>query len=184
MSLALANQYAKALLAAVSEPRSAVTPEEALRQLTAFEQLVKSSRELRTALLSPAIDLASKSKAIARLGEKLGLSPVVRNFLLVVVRRRRIAILDGIRAMFQTQMDERNGVVRALVAAARDLTNEERAALNARLEKRTGRKVLCDFTVDPALLGGVSVRMGSTVLDGSVAGRLETLRRKLVGQIH
>lgn len=181
MSRAVANQYAKALLAIVSEPGAGVTPEEALRQITGFERLVGSSRELRTVLLSPAIDHAAKVKALSRLGAALGLSPLVRNFLQVVIRRRRIALLDEIRAMFQAQMDERNGVVRALVSAARELGGEERGALETRLEKHTGKKVLCDYAVDPALLGGVSVRIGSTVLDGSVAGRLETLRRRLAG---
>jgi F-type H+-transporting ATPase subunit delta len=179
MSRAVANQYAKALLAAVSGPGAAISPEEALRQLTACERLIASSRELKAALLSPAIDQAGKTKALSRLGGRLGLSPLVGNFLQVVIRRRRIALLGAIRGMFQAQVDERNGVVRALVSAARELSGEQRAALGARLERRTGKRVHCEFALDPALLGGVSVRMGSAVLDGSVAGRLEVLRRRL-----
>ncbi len=106
MSLAVANQYAKALLEVVDKPGSELAPENVLEQLEAFEALLAESREFRLALLSPAISPAQKSKVLARLCGLIGLSPVIRNFLNIVTSHRRMALLSAIRAQFRSRLDE------------------------------------------------------------------------------
>jgi len=182
MSLAVANQYAKALLEVVGKPGSKLSAETALAQLQDFEALITASPELRVALLSPALTNEQKEKAIARLGGMIGLDPVVKNFLNVVAGHRRIPLLSAIRRMFRTQLDEQLGIVRAKVAAARELNAAQKSAIEAGLAVTAGGGLRCSYTVDGALLGGLKVKIGSKVLDGSVRGQLDSLRRRLAAE--
>jgi F-type H+-transporting ATPase subunit delta len=183
MPLAVTNQYAKALLAVVSKPGSTLGAEQALEQLGAIEALIQGCPELRVALLSPAISGAQKKAAIERLGGMLGLHALMKNFWNVVTSHRRIPLLASIRQAFQAQLDEQLGIARAEVTAARALNQEQRTGLEAKLAARIEKKSLrCAYTVDEGLLGGLTVRIGSRVLDGSVRGELESLRRRLVAQ--
>jgi F0F1-type ATP synthase delta subunit len=87
-NLAVANQYAKALLEAVSQPGSGIGSEEALSQLAGFSAILKESRELRGILLNPAVPHEQKTRTLARLGEMAGMHGFVKNFLFVVTRHR------------------------------------------------------------------------------------------------
>ena len=182
MSLAVANQYAKALLEVVEKPSSDLAPESALEQLDAFEALLAESREFRVALLSPAVSSTQKGKVIARLGGMIGLSPVVKNFLNVVTSHRRIALLPSIRIQFRSHLDEQLGIVRAKIAAARELSAAQKSSLESGLAGSVKGSLRCTYAVDGTLLGGVTVQIGSKVLDGSVRGQLDSLRRRLVAE--
>lgn len=179
--LAVANQFAKALLE-VAQRRGGVTgSEEVLEQVGWFVEMFHASRELRTALLSPAVEQQAKARVIERLCRSLGAGPAVRNFLYVVTRHRRLGQLDEIRARYQALLDESAGIERAQVSAAQPLSEGQRAALEAQLERVTGKQVRCGYVVDEGLVGGVSVKIGSTMYDGSVRGQLGRLRRRLAG---
>lgn len=179
MSLAVAKQYAQALAELVFAPNSAASAERVGAELRALEELTRSSAELRTILLSPAVPPARKRAVIARLTDPLGLSRLVRNFLFVVIDRRRIGLLGRIREAFERLVDEREGILRAKVQAAAELRAEQRAQLEEALARLTGRQVRSEYAVDEELLGGLVLRLGSTVYDGSLRGRLEALRRRL-----
>jgi len=180
MSLAIANRYARALVDVVLDPSMGVDPQKAAEQLRAMEELVADSPELRSVLLSPAVPPARKRAVVTRLAEPLSVSRVVRNFILVAIDRRRISLLGEIRRAFESLLDERLGIVRAAISSARELTAPQRDKLGEELSRMTGKKVRGEFTLDEALLGGAVVRVGSRILDGSVRGRLETLRQRLV----
>jgi F-type H+-transporting ATPase subunit delta len=182
MSLAVANEYAKALLELVTKPGSNIAPESALEQLEAFDALLTESREFRVALLSPAVSTVQKSKVIARLSEMIGLSTVVRNFVNIVTSHRRIALLPSIRIRFRAHLDDQLGIVRATIAAARELSSAQKSSLEAGLAGSIKGSLRCAYTVDATLLGGVTVHVGSKVLDGSVQGQLDSLRRRLVAE--
>lgn len=182
MSLAVANQYAKALLEVVDKPDAKLTAEAALDQLEAFEALIAESPEFRVALLSPAVSSAQKTKVIARLGGMIGLAPIINNFLNVVTSHRRVALLSSIRLRFRSQLDAQLGIVRAQVAAAREMSDSQKAAIESGLAANAGGSLRCTYSVDGALLGGLTVKIGSKVLDGSVRGQLDSLRRRLVAE--
>jgi F-type H+-transporting ATPase subunit delta len=95
------------------------------------------------------------------------------------VDHRRIAALSDIIQSFEIVIDERLGFARAEIASASELSKEQQAALTARLERLTGKRVRPQFAVDASLIGGVTARIGSTVYDGSVRGQLESLERRL-----
>jgi F-type H+-transporting ATPase subunit delta len=116
---------------------------------------------------------------IGRLVESLGLSTVSRNFLFVLVDHRRTADLSSIIDAFEKMVDERLGKLQVDVASARGLDGQQQAALIQRLEEMTGKKIVLNLEIDSELVGGLVVRLGSTVYDGSVRGQLETLGRQL-----
>ena len=181
MSIAAAARYAKALVEIVQDPKSGLPPETALEQLAAFESLLKESRELRVALISPAVSPARKRAVVARLAGQLGVNNLVRNLIYVLIDHHRTPLFAEVRKSFQAQMDEAHGIARAEVTAALELSPEQRAALEGRLARLTRKSMRCSYTVEPGLIGGVAVQIGSKVYDGSVRGHLDALRRMLVG---
>ncbi len=179
MPAAAATRYARALVEVVLSPLGGVEPSRAAEELRAFEAALKESRDLRHVLLSPAIAPLRKRAVVDRLAQSLAASRPVRNFLKVVVDHRRAADLGEIIRAFETLMDERMGVQRVDVASARELDQAQREELSRGLEAGTGKKVRLNVSLDPELIGGVVARIGSTVYDGSVRGRLQTLARRL-----
>jgi F-type H+-transporting ATPase subunit delta len=179
MPLALAKRYAQALADVLLEPSSGVDPRGAVEQLRSVEDLITGSDELRTVLLNPAVTPSRKRAIVAKLTVPLELTPLVRNFLFVLIDRRRISMLGEIRAAFEGVLDERLGIVRADVTSARELRDFQRGEMTERLVALTGKQVRCDFSVDESLLGGAVVRIGSTIYDGSLRGQLESLKQRL-----
>ena len=179
---AVATRYAAALADVVTAPASKVRPEDALAELRSFEAALRSSAELHNALTSPAVPPGRKRAVVGRIADALKLSPIARNFLFVLIDHRRIAALDNVLQSFEIIVDERMGFARADVASARELTEAQRAALNARLERLTGKRIRMRFAVDASLIGGAVARIGSTVYDGSVRGQLDILGRRLAAE--
>jgi F-type H+-transporting ATPase subunit delta len=180
MSLAVANRYARAFTDLVLAPNSGIGAGAAIEQIRSFEELVESSTELRNVLLSPAVPPARKRAVIGRFAESAGLARPVRNFLYVVVDRRRISLLPQIRQACQALLDERMGILRTSVMSARPIDAAQQGKLQGELAGLTGKQVRCEYSVDEDLLGGLVARIGSTVYDGSVRGQLDALRRKLL----
>ena len=182
MASAVANRYARALVDIVMAPGSALKPEDAVPQLAAIEAVIHESPELRIALLTPAIQNSRKRAVMAKLLERTGASPLIRNFIYVVIDHRRIGVIGEIREAFELQLDERLGFVRAEVSSAAPLNEPLSAGLEAELSKLTGKRMRLRFDVDPELLGGVVARIGSTVYDGSIRGELRQLGRRMASQ--
>ena len=176
---AVATRYAEALADVATAPTGGVRPDEILAELRGFQSVLRSSAELHNALTSPAVPPGRKRAVVGRIAESMKLSKVARNFLYVLIDHRRIAALDNILDSFELIVDQRLGFARAEVSSARELTEAQRSALNARLERMTGKKVRMRFQVDGSLIGGVVARIGSTVYDGSVRGQLDSLGRRL-----
>jgi F-type H+-transporting ATPase subunit delta len=181
MSLAVANRYARALSDLILSSAE-VPPQTALEQLRSFQHALEISPELRTALMSPAVAIARKRAAANRLAGQLGVSRLVRNFLFVIIDHRRVPLVPRIVEAFERAIDDRLGRVRATISSAAELTTEQRAKIESRIAERTGRQVRSDYRIDPALIGGVAVQVGSTIYDGSVRGRLRALRTRMVSE--
>ncbi len=183
MPSAVADRYARALADVVMALGSALKPEDAVTQLRAVDAIVQESAELRNALLTPAIQNSRKRAVMAKLIERAGGgSPLIRNFVYVLIDHRRIAIIGEMREAFELEIDRRLGFARAQVTSALPLDHRVGENLESELSRIAGKRMRLRFDVDPALLGGVVARIGSTVYDGSVRGELRELGRKLVGQ--
>ena len=182
MASAAANRYARALVDVVLAPGSALKPEDAVAHLRTVVQTIADSDELRTALLTPAIQNSRKRTVMGRLLQQLHISNLIRNFVFVIIDRRRVAIMPEIQEAFELLLDERLGFVRAEVTSAERLDPGRTAAIESELASLTGKRMRLHFAVEKALLGGVTARIGSKVYDGSVRGQLEQLRRQLTEQ--
>ncbi len=179
MSEALAGRYANAFVEILFSPNPPLTPEQAISELNSFDLMVESAPDLHHILNSPAVSRVRKRAVIAKIAEQSGLSTIVRNFLYVVIDRGRTSLLPVLREKVETFVDARRGVARAIVATAAALNDEQKALIAAELSRVTGKQVQCEFHWDPALLGGVVARIGSTVYDGSVRGKLTALKSRL-----
>jgi F-type H+-transporting ATPase subunit delta len=132
---------------------------------------------LMGALANPAMPLDQRLDAAQRVFANL--SQPVRNLILLLVRRGRIEQLPRVAAEFARLDDQRNGLTHATATSAVPLADDEVRAVAARLESLTGGRVELDTNVDPGILGGIIVRIGDRLIDGSVRGRLERLRGRL-----
>ena len=180
MQNALSTRYARALVDSVVAPAAGLDPKQTLAELRTFSVMVRDSLELRNVLLSPAVSITKKRAVVARFAEALPLSRLVRNFLYVVIDRRRTDILPEIADAFELALDERMGIIRAEVKSASSLTEAQQSELQQQLSRVSGKQVRCDFSIDPALIGGVTARIGSTLYDGSVRTQLQVMRERLV----
>lgn len=182
MSLAIANRYASALADVLSGAKGDASPEAALGQLQAFQQALQSAPELRTVFHAPAVSHGDKHNLAAKLGERIGLSQSVRNLIFVLLDNRRIHLLPDIVASFERWLDERNGVSRISVTSAAPLLDDQQAAVIQKFQRLTGREIQASFSVDESLLGGVVVRVGSKLYDGSLSSQLHSLDRAMSGR--
>jgi F-type H+-transporting ATPase subunit delta len=140
---------------------------------------VVAEERIGRALANPAIALETRiATAHSTLGPLVG--PKVLNLISLMLRRGRIQELPRLAAEFRRLDDERQGIARATVTSTMPLDPEEVRALTERLTRSTDRRVELDLKVDPSLLGGLVVRFGDRLVDGSVRGRLERLRHRLV----
>jgi F-type H+-transporting ATPase subunit delta len=178
-SPAVASRYAGALLDVVLDPKHGVRPDQLVTELRSFQAVLDSSAELRTALASPAVPVSRKRGVIGRIAGILKLGPISRNLLLVLISRRRMDALAAVLDSFEGMLDERLGFSRGEVISARALDARQQAQLQEELTRLTGKTMRLRFAVDAALIGGVVARIGSTVYDGSVRGRLQALARQL-----
>lgn len=134
--------------------------------------------QLMDVLANPALPLDERLDAANRV--LANLSQSVRNVVFLLVRRHRIEQLPRVVAEFVRLDDRRQGITRASATSAAQLTDLEVKALTARLEQMTGGRIDLTTDIDPSLLGGLVVRVGDRLIDGSVRGRLERLRTQLV----
>jgi F-type H+-transporting ATPase subunit delta len=107
------------------------------------------------------------------------ISRPVRNFMAVLIDHRRVEFLGPIVKQFELELNRRLGFAEAEIVSARELGPDERRSLEAELEKLTGKKVRASYSQDPVVVGGAIVRMGSTIYDGSVRGKLERIQEAL-----
>ena len=176
---ALAQRYATALADAAQERKSG---DKLMRELGDFTRLAAESAELRNLLASPAIARETKQVVVAKLMQKMKLSEEMRNFVFVLIDQDRTGMLGEIRAAFEVELNQRMGIMEAEVISARELSAEERKRLGKALERVTGKKIEARFHLDTKLIGGTTVKIGSTVYDGSVREQLNRLRAQLEAQ--
>jgi F-type H+-transporting ATPase subunit delta len=141
---------------------------------------MQRDRTLHLFLESPRVAAAQKNRILARAFEGV-LPPTFIRFLQALVNHRRQMLLPQIAREFHDLVDQVEGRLHATVSVSRDPDDGERRAISAELSRAYGKEVVPHFTLNPAILGGVVVRIGDTVLDGSVRRRLTTLRARMLG---
>jgi len=176
--LAVAHRvYAEALLEAARDHERVDRVREELED---FVAAVGASDELRSLLRNPQIEPHVKRDALeAALG---GADPLVRNFLLLLAEKGRIAEVEEIQDELQRLIALAERVLELELTTAVELSDEEAAKVVGQIEKASGRKVEATRSVDPDLIGGIVIQAGSQRLDASVRGRLDQLRQELTAR--
>lgn len=175
----VARRYARALLEALSQDDSP-GPDAGYAQLIQLRRLLDTEPDARKLLVNPVIPPERRERFVAEIGQALGLDARVVRLLGMIVERRRLQILNDLIDNYQSMLDERNGIVRALVTAAGPLSEIEQRDIALALEKSLGQRVVMDVREDRTLIGGLVVRIGSTVYDGSLRQHLEGFKERLL----
>jgi len=150
-------------------------PETLRQEVRSFAEIAAGSADLRNFLESPAIPRAAKQDLLEKLVTRTGGSKELRNFLFVLVDHHRASLLGEIAREFETVLLRRMGVAEADITSARELSAEQKQKLAGTLESVTGKKIEARYAVDPTLVGGLLVRIGSTIYDGSVRAQLQQM---------
>jgi F-type H+-transporting ATPase subunit delta len=172
------NTYARAFVDVVFDRK--LDAGKAARDLYTLARLTAGSKALREVWEAPSIPPRQKRGLLDAIVKREGISREVRNFIAVLMDHGRMAFLKAIVKEFEQEMDRRLGFVEVEVLSARELSNAERSTLESRAEQLSGKKVRARYSRDESLRGGAVVKIGSTIYDGSVKGRLEKLREQLV----
>jgi len=174
-----ATRYARALLdVAIAESIA----ERAGDDLAAFAALVDEHPQLRQALTHPTVPAARKRAVVEELASRLGSAIPVKKLLARLADGDRLSLLPDLLAVYLERLRDHQRVVRADITTAEAMPSDEQARLQARLAEATGRQVSLTAHVDPAIIGGVIARIGSTVYDGSLASQLVRMRERLERQ--
>ena len=174
---AFVPRYATAFLDVVTDAR--LDTAGLGRQLADFLATWDGSAELRAFFVNPAVPAAQKVAFLDTLNAKLGLQKELRNLLAVLIDNGRIGHVAEVAAAYRGLLQEQLGIKPAEIVTARELGAEERDALAAQVAKLAGGRIEPSFKLDKSILGGTVVRIGSTIYDGSVRGRLERLKEQL-----
>ena len=174
----LAGRYASALFDLASEAGTVTAVESDLDKLA---EALHESAELRALIRNPEVSREQIGKVMAGIAAHLGLADLTRNFLGVLADNRRISDLPAMIRAFHAIAAAQRGEVGAEVASAHPLTDEQIATLEQKLRAREGRTVKLKTRVDPDLLGGLVVTVGSQRIDGSIRTRLNSLAQAMKG---
>lgn len=174
----LSLRYAHAFASVASS--SHLDAAAAQQQLADFGATLAGSHELREVLMNPSITTEQKLKVLDAIAGRIGMFPQVRNFLAVIMGHQRLSELDEILSEYHSIADEQSNMAEAEITSARPLNDQDRAELEAKVEKLAGGRVRTTYRQDATLLGGAVVRIGSTVYDGSIRAQLQQLKQKLV----
>lgn len=167
------GRYAQALFDLASDSDRIGAVEEDLRSLRTMRA---ESEDLRRLLESPAFRAEDRARALDAIAGQAGFQPLTRKFLGLLAENRRLAVLPNVIDTYIRLSAERRGVVAAEVTTAVALTDAQQQGLQAALRQALGRDPEITTRVDPAILGGLRVKVGSRLFDASIKSRLDQLK--------
>jgi F-type H+-transporting ATPase subunit delta len=177
---AVAGRYARAFADVVAEQK--ISPDKAVQELSEVATLVQESSELRNVLLNPGVEHRQKLALLDAIVKRIGATKLLRNFVAVLIDHKRILQIGEIAEQVKREVEQRMGIAEARVSSFRALSEGEKKSLEKQLTAVTGKTVRATYSEDSGLLGGAVVRVGSTIYDGSVSGRLQRIKEQISGQ--
>jgi len=171
--------YARAFADVVVDGK--LDPVRLMQQVHDFEALLRESEALRRVFENPSIPGEQKAAVLDAISTVQTMSRQVRNFILVVTDHRRLHLFSDMLKEAEQVLNDRLGIADAEVVSARELGDSEKRLLENEIARLTGKQVRARYERDSSLLGGAVVKVGSTIYDGSIKGRLHRIREQLVG---
>ena len=172
----MAKRYAKALLSIGQEDGNYQLYGEGLR---VFAKFCSDNKEFFKVISTRIFSMDERRKVLEIVLERSDFPVVLKNFLRVLLEKNRIAAIEDISRIYEALTDEISNITRASISIARPVRGDVMIKLEQALERLTGKKVKSQVTEDPSLIGGVVVKIGDMVLDGSVRAQLEGLKESL-----
>jgi F-type H+-transporting ATPase subunit delta len=173
-----APRYARAFADVIRDRRLNAT--EILQQVLSVEETLDANPQLKIVWRNPAVGSKEKLGLLDAIANRMKLAPEVRNFVAVLIDHRRVGAIGEIVEQFQREINERTGVADAEIVTTRPLDAQEKKQLESQVAAATGKTVRATYREDKSILGGVVVKVGSTIYDGSVRGQLLRLKDQLV----
>lgn len=174
----LAGRYATALFDLAKDGGKLDSVGQSLARVRAA---LAESAELRALVSSPLLARQDAAKGVAAVADTLGLDPLTKNFLGVLAANRRLTALGDVMAAYDKLAADHRGETTAEVTSAHPLSADQVTALKAKLKAGLGREVMIDQTVDPSILGGLIVKVGSKMIDSSLRTKIDTLGQAMKG---
>jgi F-type H+-transporting ATPase subunit delta len=174
----LASRYASALFDLADEQQAL---DQTAQDLSLVKALLAESADLRRLIGNPLLARGDQERAMEAVLAAAGVGELVRKFIGLVARSRRLAALPGMMDGFLAELARRRGESTARVTVARPLSDEQWAALAAAIDPSASGKVKLDVWIDPSLIGGMVVKIGSRMVDSSVRTKLNKLKLAMKG---
>lgn len=174
----LAGRYANAVFELAVEAKAV---DAVAADFTAFRDAIHASPDLARLVRSPAYSREDQERALSAILEKMAVHALTRKFILLVAAKRRLFALEGIIAAFNRQVARLKGEVEAEVTSARALSAPETEELKRMLKAQLGREPRLQTRVDPSLLGGLVIKLGSRMIDSSIRTKLNGMRAAMKG---
>jgi|TARA_B110000881_G_scaffold216072_1_gene231089 F-type H+-transporting ATPase subunit delta len=165
-----ANRYALALYEIAVENSELETVEKNIKELLAAYD---TSKELKNFIKDPTQSQSSQLEVLNQILVKMNLSKIIKNFLSILVVKRRIFFLNSIFLNFLSLISKKRGELKASLISSKDLTNDELKNLNNDLSQSMGTSVAFDYKVDETLIGGLKMQIGSLMIDTSIKNKLK-----------
>tara|TARA_A200000113_G_C8848945_1_gene349579 strand:- start:1125 stop:1688 length:564 start_codon:yes stop_codon:yes gene_type:complete len=178
-STLVCRRYANALITQAENEKKLDKVEKDLKDLSA---MIDSSDDLRAVIRSPLLSKEKLHSAISAIAKKAKLQDVTQNFLGTLIENTRLNALEKTISAFDQVLSERRGELKVNVQVAQDITAKQKKDLEAALSKALGGEVSANVSVEPSILGGMVVTVGSKMIDASVANKMARLRSTLGGK--
>jgi F-type H+-transporting ATPase subunit delta len=172
----IARTYARALFEAAKEKGRL---DEVREELDSFVTTIRSVPELHELIRNPELDPPAKAEALAAILQEA--DELVRNFARLVAEKGRASMLEEIAREYDALVAAEEQILNVQLTTAYELSDEDASSIVKQIEEASGQRVEAERAVDPDLIGGVVLKVGSLEVDSSVRGRLERLRRELAG---
>lgn len=180
-NIQIATRYARALYNLSKEKHE---QDAVFSQMRVMEEAFRHDKEVAEFVHSPVIRPADKVKAMEKLVAAVGLSDVLKNFVLLLAKKNRLPIFTDVVTAFQTISDEAHGVTRGVVRSAAVLGPEDRKRVEEIVSRATKKQVILTYKEDPTLLGGLVAEVGSYTFDDSLTSHLKRIKEQLTRSAH
>lgn len=151
-------------------------------ELESVSAVLKESDDLRTVWDNPSVSGDQKLKLLDAVAARMSLSREIRNFVAVLISNRRLHAFHEIAAQAIDQINSRLGIANAEIVSARELSAEEKRKLEAQIAEVSAKSLRVRYSLEKSLMGGVLVKVGSTIYDGSVQGQLQRMKERLMAR--
>jgi F-type H+-transporting ATPase subunit delta len=174
----LAGRYATAVFELAQEEKAVEILE---KDFVALKAALASSSDLKRLVRSPVFTREEQGKAIGAVLTRMGVSQLCKNFVLLLAAKRRLFVLADIIRAFEGKLAQMRGEIRATVTSAHKLGDDQMAELKSILKAKLGREPRIETKLDPSLLGGLVVKVGSRMIDSSLRTKLNGIRAAMRG---